>query len=73
MEFPRHLHKPDGLFVIVENDAQYDAVKAAGWTDQPPGAVEKPVEVRYVDAITTGEAAAVTKTEPKKRGPKARG
>lgn len=55
MKFPRHCHKPDGRFVSVTNQEQYDAVIANGWADQPLGHVERPVEVRYTDAIVGGK------------------
>lgn len=51
MEFPRHLHKDNGQFVVVKDSEQYDACKGAGWADAPDAHVEQPVEVRYADAI----------------------
>lgn len=51
MEFPRHLHKPGGYYVEVIDKPQYDAVKAAGWTDVPEAHVEVPKEVRFADAL----------------------
>lgn len=50
MEFPRHMHKPEGQYVAVVDQEQYDACAANGWGDQPEGHVEKPVEVRFFDA-----------------------
>lgn len=52
MEFPRHCHKPEGRYVVVTTLEQYDAVMANGWTDRPAEHVEKPVEVRYAEAIS---------------------
>lgn len=72
MEFPRHCHKPDGLFVSVSNQEQYDAVIDNGWTDQPPAHVEKAVEVRYQDAIAAPVDAADDTPPPPKRGRKAK-
>lgn len=54
MEFPRHVHKENGQFVVVKDADQYDACKSAGWADQPEAHVESPQEVRYVDAINGG-------------------
>lgn len=51
MEFPRHLHKPDGLYVICPDDVTYEKLTARGWADQPPGNVAQPVEVRLYDAL----------------------
>lgn len=55
MEFPRHCHKPEGLYVVVADEAQYDAVLAAGWTPLPEAHVERPVEVSYADAVKADE------------------
>lgn len=72
MEFPRHCHRPEGRFVRVENEAQYDAVIAAGFTDQPEAHVETPVEVTYAEAVK-GEASADSEdAEKPKRGRKAK-
>jgi len=64
MEFPRHCHKPDGFFVKVDNQEQYDAVIANGWTDQPSAHVEKSVEVPYEQAITGAPTEAPAKAPP---------
>lgn len=66
MEFPRHLHKENGLFVVVENAEQYDACKGAGWADQPAAHVEQPQEVRFGEAIGSEPA----EEAPKKKGKK---
>lgn len=73
MDFPRHCHKPEGLFVVVGDEAQYAAVTANGWTDQPEAHVEKPVEVRYVDALASDAKPSDPVEEPKKRGRPAKG
>lgn len=51
MEFPRHVHKADGLYVLCPDEASYDGLKARGWADLPPAHVEQPVEVRLYDAL----------------------
>lgn len=51
MEFPRHVHQPDGRYVVVTNESDYDQLKAFGWTDQPDGHVERPVEVLLFQAL----------------------
>lgn len=75
MEFPRHLHKPDGLYVRVIDAEQYDAAKANGWADLPEHHVEKPVEVRFEQAINGAvidfdATAPPTDDAPVKRGRK---
>lgn len=74
MEFPRHCHKPDGLFVVVRDAEQYTAVTANGWANQPSGHVEKPIEVSYADAVKDGAGdqapVAPVVDEPKKPGRK---
>lgn len=45
MEFPRHLHKPGGLYVVPENAGEYEQLKARGWLDLPPAHVEQPTPV----------------------------
>ena len=74
MDFPRHLHKDGGLYVVVENVEQYEAVKANGWADQPNAHVEQPVEVRYIDAIASSAEPSddAPADAPKKRGRKAK-
>lgn len=72
MEFPRHLHKSDGLYVVVRDDAQYDAAKAHGWADRPDAHVEKPVEVRFVDAVRDEIAAEPIVDAPADDAPKAK-
>ena len=69
MEFPRHMHKPGGLFVVVGNEAQYDECAAAGWADQASEHVEKPVEVRLEDAVKRADEAPADDA-PKKKGKK---
>lgn len=75
MEFPRHCHKPDGKFVEVTMQSEYDAVKANGWTDLPEGYVETPVKVNLADAINNVviDFDEATEIEPKKRGRKSKG
>jgi hypothetical protein len=70
MEFPRHLHKPDGLYVVCPDDASYEKLTARGWTDQPAAHVEQPVEVRLYDALL--EPADEAEAEAPKRGRKAK-
>lgn len=71
MEFPRHLHKPDGLYVICPDEANYDALKARGWADLPAAHVEQPVEKRLYDALL--EPVAEDADDAPKRGRKAKG
>lgn len=75
MDFPRHLHKPGGLFVVVDSDEKYENVKAHGWADLPEAHVEQPVEVRYEAAINGAVIdfdEAAPDDAPKKRGRKAK-
>ena len=74
MDFPRHCHKPGGLFVVVTDQAQFDAVAAQGWAERPAEHVERPVQVSYADAVRDGfgdqapEAPSEDAPAPKKRG-----
>lgn len=36
MEFPRWVHKADGAQLRVENEAEYQDAKKAGWLLSPP-------------------------------------
>lgn len=60
MEFPRHLHKADGFYVVVSNDAEYSEMKGLGWADQPPAHVEEPKPVRLAEARAQAPAPAVS-------------
>jgi len=40
--YPKHLHRPDGSFKVVENDAERDAALAEGW-NLKSGPVPEPV------------------------------
>lgn len=75
-EFPRHLHKAGGEFVVVSTPADRDAHLAAGWSLVPvldaacseravvPGPVEAPAE--------TDDAAETVRRVRRGRPPKAR-
>lgn len=41
IEFPLHLHKPDGAYIEVTNAADRDARLAEGWNLKPGPAPEK--------------------------------
>jgi hypothetical protein len=51
MEFPRHLHKPGGLYVVPENQEQCDQLLARGWALLPAAHVEQPTHVTLWDAL----------------------
>lgn len=51
MEFPRHLHKPGGLYVVCPDEANFEALQPFGWALLPEAHVEQPVEVRLYDAL----------------------
>lgn len=64
-EYPRHLHKADGSFLVVTNDFEKARELANGWHLTPAAAKAAQVEptVQEPAAVVTGDA-------PKKRGPK---
>lgn len=51
LAFPRHMHKDGGLYVVVRDQAQYDACAAKGWADQPSAYADVPREVLLNDAL----------------------
>jgi len=53
MNFPRHLHQTEGRYVVVNDAETADKLLAGGWLPLPPAHVEKPVEVRVFDALST--------------------
>lgn len=65
MEFPRHLHKPGGLYVICPDESNGEALKARGWLLMPPEHVEIPVEVRLYDALLEDTAKPSDLSDPK--------
>lgn len=36
-EYPRHLHRPGGTYLVVQSDEERDAALADGWTLTPGG------------------------------------
>jgi hypothetical protein len=62
MEFPRHLHKPGGFYVVPENQDQCDQLLARGWALVPPGHVEEPKHVTLWDALNEPLGAAAEET-----------
>jgi len=32
--YPKHLHKPDGSYKVVQNEAEKDAAMGKGWNDR---------------------------------------
>lgn len=52
-EYPRHLHKPGGVYRVVENDQERDAALTDGWSLTPvvAGAVPEapPVKAKTKD------------------------
>lgn len=71
MEFPRHLHKAGGLFVVCPDEDTYHQLHARGWALLPTEHVETPQPVSVFDALAepAGDVAPVG-DEPKKRGRK---
>jgi hypothetical protein len=55
MEFPRHLHKPGGAYVVCPDAATYDTLKAKGWALLPDAHVEQPKAVRLYDALNAAK------------------
>lgn len=61
-EYPRHLHKPGGAHVVVQDDAERDAKLAEGWkltpaeclTPEPAPEAEAPAAPDPVAAALTG-------------------
>lgn len=51
MEFPRHLHKPDGLYVVCADEEQLSELSQRGWELLPAAHVEKPIQVSLFDAL----------------------
>jgi hypothetical protein len=51
VEFPRHLHKASGRFVVCPDDKHYTLLAARGWALMPPAHVEQPRQVRLQDAL----------------------
>lgn len=51
MEYPRHLHKPDGFYCSVANAEEHAQLTARGWALLPEGHVEQPKPVRLYDAL----------------------
>lgn len=74
MEFPRHLHQPEGRYVVVKDAETCERLLAGGWALQPEAHVEKPVEVLLPDALAAVNGAVIDfdESEPKaKKGRKA--
>lgn len=67
MEYPRHLHKAGGLYVVVANASDHEQLSAKGWALLPEAHVEQPVEVRLFEALREEVAEKPRKPEP--RGP----
>jgi hypothetical protein len=70
--YPKHLHKPDGSYKVVENDAERDAALAEGWNLKPgPGvsAEEVAVPESPSEVAIVAEPEIQLRVEPKKRGP----
>lgn len=72
MEFPRHLHKDGGRFVVCANADQCGELQTRGWALLPSAHVEQPIEVRLVDALAESvhEAPAEGAEPPRRRGKK---
>ena len=59
MDFPRHLHQPEGRFVVVDREDVCQQLLSGGWTLQPSAHVERPVEVRLVEALSALNGAVI--------------
>lgn len=71
MDFPRHLHKPDGYFVVCASQEQYEQLEPRGWLLEPPAHVEQPKPVGIADALAADPAPdADEPAPPTKRGRK---
>jgi len=70
-EYPRHLHKPGGAYLVVENDEARDRALEAGWSLWPVQASEEPSEPAAMS--TTTEAAAPVPRKRRGRPPKGEG
>lgn len=56
-EYPRHLHKPDGSYCIVGDDAAKAAKLAEGWNLQPgPAPVMEPIAAPVVEPAPAAPA-----------------
>lgn len=71
LEYPRHLHGPNGTFVVVHNDTERDLQLAKGWylwpTDVPvkavdpspettPAVIDEDAPPSTLDALTVAQA-----------------
>lgn len=63
MSFPRHVHQPEGRYVVVHDDETLSALLDRGWLAEPPAHVEQPVEVRLPEALN-GAVIDFDATEP---------
>lgn len=70
--YPKHLHKPDGSYKVVQNEAEKDAALAEGW-NLKPGAFVQPLpepKTEFASEFPSGESA---EGKPKRGRPRKAG